>query len=701
MADRHNSTHDRIAPGPEAKARIQTLGEKDFLTFFDELPVAGMQRVSRLLPKIHGFRPTSSLGISQQKAALARRLSRPNASDRDFHNLYLIWREWVDAKFKNAATVQELIDQVEDAPEGTLDEEARRLATETKVDALFAKLNEDSRLNLCTRELIERFMAFSPLPETAVSQKMISSSKAASDVERDLKFSDVPQRLQRTESELKETRASLEAATERIDQNARSLAHALSEIRELRTTTTQSRQEIDRIRADFQQQMGELTRLRDSVSAKDKTTETRLKTQSDSVEELRTRFSSFEAQVPDMSRTQETLAKFSVVMVDASAREQTLSASVTRIQSELELLTRDLITLSEDRTLSDKIVAIATRVTDLEAKPGAGATGTADQAPGHVQFGRGGTSSRLQWDSLSDPKEACKNLEAISQIGLAFSEALQAVGLRKSAAEVFGEECAASFAARQALFFKGSFAGYVARGLARSIGGHSVARISLPVGLDSDIELRAAINSAFQNGAGIGAIVLDGVDLVPLPIIREAVLDCLTARQKVLADRRIAVFGTFAGGVASLPIERSQFELGPVFDLDLLDWRTGYTGEFAVESGMVSAAADAAIWSELAKQSADIEEASRLARRFVNRREPAVERAILNAFRALSLARKRTGVTPVQSLFYGWLLPYWHALGVTKDQVDEEVDSGKDGSAVDPRLAAVLSIDFSQDGGRL
>ena len=79
---------DRLSPGPDAKARFQALGEKDFQTFFEEVSAPAMQSVARYLPTVDGFRKTSLAGIAKQKTALARKLTKANANDRDFNGLY-------------------------------------------------------------------------------------------------------------------------------------------------------------------------------------------------------------------------------------------------------------------------------------------------------------------------------------------------------------------------------------------------------------------------------------------------------------------------------------------------------------------------------------------------------------------------------------------------------------------------------------
>jgi hypothetical protein len=91
-----------------------------------------------------------------------------------------------------------------------------------------------------------------------------------------------------------------------------------------------------------------------------------------------------------------------------------------------------------------------------------------------------------------------------------------------------------------------------------------------------------------------------------------------------------------------------------------------------------------------------VEEAVHLARTLASKRNPAVERSIVRAYQALHLARSdQKTITPLHSLFYGWLLPYWHALGLSRAQVDSAFNEGSvHGTPLDGRLTAMLKAEF-------
>jgi cytochrome c556 len=694
---------DRLQPEAEAKARIQALAEADFMSFFDELPVNATQRVARHLPKMDGFRPTSSAGIARQKSALARKLSRPSATDRDFQNLYLFWREWIYATFKNSSTVQELIDQIEEAAEAAPDEPTRRLAIENKVDALFAKLSEDSRQNLCTREQIERLLTFSPLPQTSTARSLIAAAKGASDVDHDTKFTELPERIQRAEGDIKNTAAELKVTTERIDQNTRSIAQALSDVGELKAATAQFKQDVERLRADVQQYSAGLSQLRQEVSAKDKAYETRFKSFSSEISDVRAAIDALRAQAPDMGRIDEAIAKLSASTAELSDRDRASNGLIARLQIDLDNLTRDLIAFTDVRTLSGKLVSLMARVAELETKANRPAPAES-RAPSTqvVSYEPAARRATLPWERIRlKPGAPPAAIETAQQLASAFSSTLQSVGLRKQAAEVFAEECASAVVARQAIFLKGAFATHVARVLAASLAGSSLVQLAIPLGMESDSSLRRSIEEAFTDVKTVGALVIEGVDTVPIQMLRDTIGDCLTASRGVSSRPRIAIFGTLAEGVASIPTESAHLALGPIFDLDVLDWRLNYSGDTVIAANTLDPTADQKLWESLAKETVDTEEVSRLARLFAPRRNPAIDSALLRAYRALHVLRRRsTAAPPLQSLFYGWLLPFWGTLNLSRDQVDEHLDGGKvNGAEIDPRLKLLLA-DFAEEGDR-
>jgi len=695
---------DALTPGPDARARIQALGQKTLLAFFGEVPAGAMQQVARFLPSVDGFRKTSDAGIAKQKEALARKLSRSGANDRDYHGLYLIWRSWIDANFPNAELAHELIDGVEDAADAAGGPEDRRLAIETHVDSLLEKLREESQQNKCTREQIDRLFTFSPFPETSAGRGLIAAAKPASEVNRDAELGDLPKRLRHDEDEIQSLKAALKALSSRLDPLAASVEAAFAKLPALESSIAKAQTIAEGARTAIQE---EIKRAQAAEATKQgaKTDDGRAAIEAcmeavagevDTVSnELRKLASSFTAVDEHVATVQKASAENTQ---SQNSRFEELSRAIKQIE-------QDIAAWSEDRTLAEQLAAFGERLRELEDRENV-ALPTASKAyetkdlttyqSGEVIDLRSG----LRWVGLQAINGSTPAaIRSHADIAGAFVKALQALGLRKTTGQIFAEECAAAVLSRQAIFLKGAFATRVARGLARALAGPASARLAIPIGLQDGEELRFCITSALDRHPQlVGALAIEGINRTAIDVTKEVLSDWIDRPASAADGRggRAAIFATIAGGIASLPIEGGYFELGPVFDLDYLDWRTNQPAEPEPAGNILSIEADLSMQGQVISGGANTEEAIRLARQYKQKRNPAIERAFARAYQALHAARSdQKAVTPLQSLCYGWLLPYWRALNLSKDQIDSELDGGKcNGTAPDPRLVAMLAGEF-------
>ena len=200
---------------------------------------------------------------------------------------------------------------------------------------------------------------------------------------------------------------------------------------------------------------------------------------------------------------------------------------------------------------------------------------------------------------------------------------LERLGLKKSGARPLAEEiCAAAFT-RQVAFFKGAQANAVARSAALSLAGPACVRASMPVGLTSGEAIDAARDLIGSTAASSRALLIEGVNRTALDVYAEAVTDLMEVSVPPSAGRGFEfIFATLSQGVASLAVEPRQLELGPIFDLDHLDWRLCRTVA-APAPGCISVDALLALRSRLEKASVESEELVRLLRRFQPKKNPA------------------------------------------------------------------------------
>lgn len=704
---------DRLSPGPHAKDRYRALGEKEFQSFFDQIPANLMRSVAQYLPKVDGFRTTSAAGIAKQKDLLARKLAKANAVERDFHALYLIWRTWIDANIENPKAIHKLIDELE-AKQAAANSSERQATLERDVDALLSHLRDESRQNRLAREQIERLFSFSPFPETAASRALIAAAKDSDDVERDAALSALPKRLQQDEDEIEKLQSGLRLLSDRVDPIVAEVSQLTKTTEKLQSAITEAKAVAEDVR-DALETHTKVIRDSENEAAKagergNPSVDTRLEALAIAIESRRGEIRTLESKLQGIDTLLDAIAEVADAQKIAEEKQRAQSQRLVEIESALDGIRGEIGKLMPNSVINDHFSSVEDRVAALEQRPEPQPLApTAPYETKALLLSRPESPPRwhssLRWDHLRMQHETnAVTINSHTDLSRCLSETLQTLGLKKSAAQIFAEECAASILSKQAIFLKGGLANRTGRTLARCIGGSTSSRIAVPVGLQDGEELRTSIEQALANrNDDIGAIVVEGINRTALDIVKEVVSDCLDA--SFTNDPRTVVIGTVAQGPASLEIDASYLELGPIFDLDCLDWRNSPPSTAEAPKGILRAEGDATLIAQIMGASIDTDEAIRLATCFTPQRAPAIERAFARAYRSLQFVRTDLkSVTALQSLFFGWILPYWQTLGVSKEQIESELDGGKvNGVAIDQRLVVLFKALLvpSQNGGLL
>jgi hypothetical protein len=697
---------DVVSPSPEAKTRIQSLGQKALLEFFGEVPLDRMQQIARLLPSIAGFRKTSVAGIAKQKEALARKLTRPGASDRDYHNLHMIWRSWIDQNLPNAPLVQELIDGLEDAADAASDPDSRRDVIEKHAESLLETLKGESHQNKCAREQIERLYLFSPLPDTAATRDLIAAAKPAAEVRRDAELSELPQRLQRDESEIQSVKADLKAVADRLGSLATSTLAALGKLPEMEAAIAKVQAVAENARASIREEIGKLQLSEGAKTVEAQAAfESRLYTVSLEVGSLSSELAKCTSSLSTLTELEESIRRVAAIQKTSLENAEEHRNRIGELSSALKQIEDRIEATIQNSQLVEQVSALERRLAQLES----GKRQNLIAAPGspeakEVTTYKGGAvldlHAGLRWEGLQASNgTAPPAIRSCSDVASAFARVLQPLGLRKTVGKIFAEECAAAVLSRQAVFLKGTFVTAVARALARAIAGPASARLPVPIGLQDAEELRLCVSTLMSRHSDlVPAIAIEGINRSAIDATKEVLADCIQGLSN--RSRRAVIFATISGGIASLPIEPIYFELGPVFDLDYLEWRTNQPDEPQPPGNALSIEIDCSLQAQLPNGTTNLEEPIRLARLYPPKRNPAIERSFTRAYEALHATRTEQEVfTLLQSLSYGWLLPYWRALDLSKDQINSELDGGKcNGPAPDPRLAAMLAAEFPGGG---
>jgi hypothetical protein len=271
----------------------------------------------------------------------------------------------------------------------------------------------------------------------------------------------------------------------------------------------------------------------------------------------------------------------------------------------------------------------------------------------------------------------------------------QDLGLKPSAARVLAEEICVALLVGQVVFLKGAYATEAARACANLLCHGNAYRIALPLGLQQPDDIRRSLKSEVAvNDGFVAAITIEGINLVAFEICKDVLAE-LAADQ---TPHGIGGFGgafviaTIVHGVASLPIEASYLELGPVLDLDCLDWRSKRPVAREVAAHALLKTVARTVRATLTAKSVDTNEPQKLVQLFLPKRNPRVEHTVLSAFTALAGCRNEGELpTPLQSLSYGWLLPLWIIQAVPKSEADIQMDGGKcDANTPDLRLKLLL-----------
>jgi hypothetical protein len=667
-------------PTPEAIARLNTFGEKAISTFIDEVSPGSMRNLVPYLPFVHGFRKTSQVGIEQRKRALSRHLATAakdgsgNTHQRAYEALYVIWRAWGLERLGDAETIEEYLSKIEDFEDQRWPARDKLQADNLDVETLFLRLCDLSRENKCSREQIDRFFAFSPFTRTDTISRAIAESKSATEVARDAAFTGIPERVQQAEQDIQSFKAQIRSIVDRIDAIPDS-SEAVVALGSRVDKLVEGAETLRRSAGIFEEH---LKATQDTGQAVEKS----LAAQAHDLAALTT-------QITEGARQQE---QQSVTTNEAIAR---LAADIQSLALSLE-------------ALAGKIPSDEWRAA-IEAKAEAAGAATPSPTPTPAPTSPAGhaprvASSRLHFEPLfSSGTAAPQRINTVKEIANIIASNLQSVGLKNTAAQTFSEEIVAAVIAGQIVFFKGAFSADAARLCGVSLSGGNAYRVSIPLGLDDGEELRQSILEAPAEPEGcVPSVVLEGVNRSALELFEDVLIEMsLGFKVSLYRDKhRAFIFGSLLGGAAALPVETNYLHLGPIFDLDFLDWRARPSDEVSPILGEITNKTLEAISRPASKSAPEEDVVCGLVTRGESKRHPQLERAVLSGYRALC-ALERTAPHPsaLQSLAYGWLAPLWLVRGLSREAIDEELDGGKfDCGDPDPRLFAILKA--AQGGKR-
>ncbi len=691
---------ERLRPTPEAIERIRLLGEKPIISFLDDVSAPSLRSVIDFLPTVHGFRKHSEEGIKRQKQALARKLtSKTGGDDRDHRALYVMWRSWAWERLGDPENIEHLIDELEGTESGSNDADQKRLAG---ISALFTALRNLSLENKCTREKIARFFEFSPFSPSPAIQELIQTSKAAADVDRDAALSSLPKRLQHDEEEIQAIRTKLKSVSNDVQSVVSELAQTDIKISDLRSAARAAKDGAEQRGAvldkalnsikDLTNGLAKVVREIDDIR---RNSQTQLADAEDDRAQSEKHLSSIQTQLMEaISDAVEPLKQKLAGVVPASAE------ALESVAKEVDRLAGQITTLVEGASLKDDLRGISERIDALEKRterPLWNARDHADEALPHATLANGhGAPDWLTPIRIASPTAAKPiTLDSVAKIVGGLASGLQSLGLKKSAAEAFAQDITSSIITGQVTFFKGALGSAVARLCARSICLNQSWLVSVPIGMTDGIKLRGALDALTENSGNVViSVVLEGINRSSLDTLRDVLAEFSTD-QAPSQHFRMILFANLVQGVAALPVEPEYLEFGPVFDLDHLEWRSRPDFGIGIVHGVLPFETERSLRKSIHSAAFDPEDVLRLLARFMKKRNVRIERIACSAFGALQqVAGSRAEPSVMQSLAFGWLVPLWLAIGVSREDADSELDGGKYDSPkgkIDSRIASIFA----------
>ncbi|QDZ11827.1 hypothetical protein [Devosia ginsengisoli] len=293
------------------------------------------------------------------------------------------------------------------------------------------------------------------------------------------------------------------------------------------------------------------------------------------------------------------------------------------------------------------------------------------------------SSPPLLLETIEFPAAVAQNVAEQSLRPAALLEQnLSAIGLKTSSAERLATEVFAAISSCCLVSFKGAFATLAARACAIALAGSQSFRLAVPIGVLNASELSRTINPAVPlESDQVAALVLEGLNNVPVEAIADILFDLSTGS----AGRELLIFASLGDGASALPECSHLLDLGPIFDLDVLDWKLTPP----VAAPMVSCRMGRMSLRPVVDASADLEDFLALLRKY-GRRNPRRERRAVSHYKNLVAMSSEAGAA-LKSAAYGWLLPLWAIVGVPKEEMDHSLNSGNcDAATPDERLLRLL-----------
>lgn len=267
---------------------------------------------------------------------------------------------------------------------------------------------------------------------------------------------------------------------------------------------------------------------------------------------------------------------------------------------------------------------------------------------------------------------------------------LKGIGMYRSDANILANEITAAIGTGQAVTFQGTMANIITKAVAWSFSCENASKIKVPIGLSSYRPIQKFLQKIRGNGQ-VSALILEGANNSSLEAYAPDIIDLITERVIGTNSNQPIILASILDGVCSLPSDIFSI-LGPIFNTDYLGWKR--VGDLDIR------------YAHLTKTNfVDIEEFA-VDEEYYDAINSIIDQNpnwlwktnINNALSVLN-SYSDSGITPLQSVFSGWILPRCNSYNLDLSKFQGLVNEGKlDGNDKDKRIIQILnSFDVEVD----
>ncbi|MEK8018832.1 MAG: hypothetical protein VSS75_018315 [Candidatus Parabeggiatoa sp.] len=545
-------------PYPEEK-RVFLLSQSDneFRAFFNEISHPEKNKLTKILPAVSGVRPKKQLDYLERRFITliqdAKSSETSSKSQKAWKRISGIWMAWIHSH----SILQECLENYDNSADF---EDGNIIPPNTSLDiGCFTYLAEASHTHKLPRSLIQRFYEFGYFQpdiniEFIIKNIEVPSEKMNDNVNTELTFDKL--------------------------QVLHDLQVRVTQIETNRTKQDGSDQEF--IKPLVEKSLVEVKQGIDNVIK-------RVSALENNYEKLENQLSVFETlpnQVEKLSQAVNAInlqLDMTVTTIDLDGFKQDVEKLEKTLLDKVEILSQKIA----DMPLKSALDNLKQQVSKLEkelAEQGEllfdeleqhNTTAPSNENTGYVAIQTGLYSSHIE---LSDAPKILSSKEDL--IGHLTCNLKAAAGLIKGSAKKLAKEILAGLAAGELIVFSGSLAFNIAQVCTQALAAKQAPTvIHIPIGLLNGQQfsdyLWRAIKKA-KMSEHVCAIIIEGINRSALESYAVTLRQMITQRllgQTDLAPH-IVFFGTLVEGVATLPVPVELCELGPIFNTDVLGWRS-------------------------------------------------------------------------------------------------------------------------------